>query len=153
MAFPSPDPSSRVFLESILPPEAGVDLKPMFGNTAGFMNGHMFAGTFGSDIVVRLPEVERARLLAEPGAAIFEPMQGRVMREYVVLPRAWRDTPEKARRWTASALAWVSQMPPKPEKKRKTAAKKPAAAPAKPATARKAAGRKPAARRPRATPE
>lgn len=90
----------------------------MFGNTAGFVNGHMFAGTFGSDIVVRLPEAERPRLLAEPGAAIFAPMAGRVMREHVVLPRAWRDTSDKARPWTASALTWASQMPPKPAKKK-----------------------------------
>jgi TfoX/Sxy family transcriptional regulator of competence genes len=131
MSFPKPDPSSRAFLEEILPPDPAVELKPMFGNTAGFVNGHMFAGTFGSDIVVRLPEAERTRLLAEPGAAIFSPTQGRVMREYVVLPRAWRDTPEKARPWTASALTWASQMPPKPAKKKAAkAAQKPAKAPA-----------------------
>lgn len=116
MPFPKPDPSSRAFLEEILPPDPSVELEPMFGNTAGFVNGHMFAGTFGSDIVVRLPEAERTRLLAEPGAAIFAPMAGRVMREYVVLPRAWRDAPEKALPWTASALTFASQMPPKPAK-------------------------------------
>jgi TfoX/Sxy family transcriptional regulator of competence genes len=117
MSFPKPDPSSRAFLEEILPPDPAVELKPMFGNTAGFVNGYMFAGTFGSDIVVRLPEAERTRLLAEPGATIFAPMDGRVMREYVVLPRAWRDTPEKAMLWTASALTFASQLLPKPAKK------------------------------------
>jgi TfoX/Sxy family transcriptional regulator of competence genes len=122
MSFPKPDPSSRAFLEEILPPDPAVELKPMFGNTAGFVNGYMFAGTFGSDIVVRLPEAERTRLLAEPGATIFAPMEGRVMREYVVLPRAWRDTPEKAMPWTATALTFASQLPPKPAKKK--AAKK-----------------------------
>lgn len=110
----------------------------MFGNTASFVNGHMFAGTFGSDIVVRLPEDERARLLAEPGAAMFAPMAGRVMREYVVLPRAWRDTPEKARPWTASALTWASQMPPKPAKKKAAPKAARAAAPKATKTAAKA---------------
>jgi TfoX/Sxy family transcriptional regulator of competence genes len=136
MSFPKPDSSSKAFLEEILPQDPAVELKPMFGNTAGFVNGHMFAGTFGSDIVVRLPEAERTRLLAEPGAAIFAPMAGRVMREYVVLPRAWRDTPEKARPWTASALTWASQMPPKAAKKKAApkAARPAAPKAAKPAT-------------------
>lgn len=118
MAFPSSDPSSQAFLEAILPPEPGIQSKLIFGNMAYFLNGHMFVATFGSDIIVRLPEEQRTQLLAEQGTAPFKPMKkGRIMSEYVMLPRVWRDTPEKARPWVASALVWVSQMPPNPRKK------------------------------------
>lgn len=137
MSFPKPDPSCKAFLESILPPDPQVQMRAMFGNHAGFANGHMFAGTFGSDIVVRLPEAERAHLLQETGTSIFSPTEGRVMKEYVVLPRAWRAAPDQARHWIACAMAWVSQMPPKAARKpaqkqiqkqtRKPAAKKTAA--------------------------
>ena len=137
MAFPKPDPSCKAFFETLLPPDPLVDKRAMFGNTAGFANGYMFAGTFGSDVVVRLPEAERARLLKEPGASIFSPTPGRVMKEYVVLPRAWRESPAEAQSWVFRALAWVSEMPPKPAKK--TAAKKAAA---KKTAAKKAAAKK-----------
>jgi TfoX/Sxy family transcriptional regulator of competence genes len=117
MAFPKSDPSSQEFLEAILPLEPGVQSKPIFGNMAYFVNGHMFAATFGSDIIVRLPEAQRTELLAEQGTAPFKPTKkGRMTSEYVVLPRVWRDTPEKARPWVARALVWVSQMPPTPKR-------------------------------------
>jgi hypothetical protein len=37
----------------------------------------------------------------------------RPMKEYVVLPPAWRKDPAKARAWVGRSLAWVQEMPPK----------------------------------------
>lgn len=120
MSFPKTDPSAKKFLDSLLPPEPAIERKAMFGNTAAFLNGHMFAGTFGSDIILRLPESAREQLLAEPGCQPFAPPpQGRVMREYVVVPRAWREHPERARPWLVTSLEWITSLPPKERRPRR----------------------------------
>ena len=75
-------------------------MKPTFGNLGAFVNGNMFMGLFGSSIGVKLPEEDRARLLAEPGAGPFGPEE-RPMSGYVALPPTW--SPRKAAPWTARA--------------------------------------------------
>lgn len=72
----------------------------------------MFAGLYGSDVFVRLPEPDRAQLIAE-GASVFEHMPGRPMREYVKVPEAWRKEPQRERDWVPRSMQWVSQMPEK----------------------------------------
>ena len=73
MSFPKPDAPSRAYFESVLPEDPRVQARPMFSNLAGFVNGNMFIGLFGSAVFVRLSEEDRAELLKEDGAAIFEP--------------------------------------------------------------------------------
>ena len=60
----------------------------MFGNVAGFVNGHMFSCLFSDDFCVRLPEAERAEPLSVDGTSVLVPMPGRPMKEYVVVPPA-----------------------------------------------------------------
>jgi TfoX/Sxy family transcriptional regulator of competence genes len=91
----------------------------MFGNLAGFVNGNMFTGLFGSEVFVRLPEEARVRLLSEEGASPFEPMPGRPMTEYVVMPVAWRNEPEKAQTWVERSLNWAGGLPEKAAKPKK----------------------------------
>ena len=99
----------------------------MFGNLAGFINGNMFAGVFGSWVFVRLSEPDRAELLAAPGAEVFAPMEGRPMKEYVMLPEEWQDDPERARTWVLRSFNWAEGLSPKepkdkePKKKRQGA--------------------------------
>jgi TfoX/Sxy family transcriptional regulator of competence genes len=121
MAFPRADGESREFFRSVVPDDPRVEVKAMFGNLGAFVNGNMFLGLLGPDVIVRLPEDERARLLGEDGASVPEPMKGRPMKEYATLPGAWRDTPDTVREWTARSLDWVGAMPPKkPKTKRKS---------------------------------
>jgi len=87
--------------------------KPMFGYPALFVNGNMFAGTYQDKVVVRLPEGERAKLLSETGAVPFEPMPGRAMKEYVVVPASLVDRPATLRSWIARGLAYALTLPPK----------------------------------------
>ena len=119
MTMPRPDAESRAFFESIVPDDGRVQVRPMFGNLAGFVNGNMFMSLFGSEVSVRLSESDRAELLNEPGALMFEPMKGRPMKEYVVLPNTWRAEPEVVQGWVARSLEWVGEMPAKKAKKRK----------------------------------
>jgi TfoX/Sxy family transcriptional regulator of competence genes len=119
MSMPRADEATRAFLQSILPEDTRIGVRPMFGNVAGFVNGNMFTGIFGSRVFVRLPEGERRELLAVPGAEVFAPMEGRPMKEYVALPEGGRDEPEAARAWLLRSLAWAASLPPKEAKKGK----------------------------------
>lgn len=113
MPFPRQDEKTRAFFVSVLPDDPRVELKPMFGHVAGFVNGNMFAGTFGSDIMMRLPDEERAKLIREEKTSLFEPMEGRPMKEYVVLPRAWHSDPERVRRLLRRSLEYAATLPAK----------------------------------------
>jgi TfoX/Sxy family transcriptional regulator of competence genes len=117
-AFPRPDAASKTFFQSIVPAALGVQVRPMFGNLAAFVNGNMFLGVFGSQVFVRLNDADRAALLQEKGASIFEPMPGRVMKEYVVLPDAWRQESEKVRGWVTRSLAWAAGLEGKKVRKK-----------------------------------
>ena len=97
MPFPRPDEETKAYFESVLPDDPRVQVKPMFGNVAGFLNGNMFMGLFGADLLVRLSEADRAEILQEDGTSIFEPMAGRPMKEYVAIPRSWRAEPDRVR--------------------------------------------------------
>jgi len=64
--------------------------RKMFGYPAGFANGQMCCGLFGKQFFLRLGENDRGELLRIEGASEFDPMGGRPMREYVVLPDSIR---------------------------------------------------------------
>lgn len=113
MSFPKPDDESLAFFESLVPEDPRVQSRPMFGNRAAFVNGNMFQALFGTQVAVRLSDSDRATLLKEAGASVFEPMPGRAMKEYVVLPEAWRKHRTKAEKWAARSFAWASGLPPK----------------------------------------
>jgi TfoX/Sxy family transcriptional regulator of competence genes len=95
-------------------PEA--EPRKMFSYSCVFAKGNMFAGLHEAGMVLRLPEKQRTEFLQLKGAAQFEPMPGRVMREYVVVPKVLLNTPEKLRAWMEKSLAYVSSLPAKPKK-------------------------------------
>jgi TfoX/Sxy family transcriptional regulator of competence genes len=90
----------------------GAQVRKMFGYPAGFVNGQLFTGIFASSWFVRLPDDERSQLAAAGGTP-FEPMPGRPMREYLVLPPETAGDPAAAEPWVGRALAYVQRLPPK----------------------------------------
>ena len=90
----------------------GAQVRKMFGYPAGFANGHMFTGLFADDWFVRLPDDGRAELAAT-GGTTFEPMPGRPMREYIVMPPHIAEHARSAEPWVSRALDHVLGMPPK----------------------------------------
>jgi TfoX/Sxy family transcriptional regulator of competence genes len=123
MTMPRPNDDSREFFRTVLPDDPLVQSRPMFGNLAAFVNGNMFAGLFGDGLFVRLPPEARAELLACEGAGPFEPMPGRPMGEYVVLPSAWHGEPDTARSWVLRSFQWAVGLPPKEKKEKKSRSK------------------------------
>ena len=61
--------------------------KKMFGYPAAFVGGNMATGLFAEHWVVRLPDGEIAEAKAA-GAGSFEPMPGKPMKAFVVVPAA-----------------------------------------------------------------
>ena len=59
MKIPKPTHADKEYFRSIVPDDPRVEVKPMFGNVAAFVNGNMFMGLFGPDVGVRLGEDER----------------------------------------------------------------------------------------------
>lgn len=90
--------------------------KKMFGFPAAFVNGNMFMGLHQEDMILRLPEGPRAELL-KMNARIFEPMPGRPMREYVIVPPSLLRDRNKLSSWVQKALEYGSSLPPKAGKK------------------------------------
>jgi TfoX/Sxy family transcriptional regulator of competence genes len=119
----SPESLIQTFAEAL--PEAPlVQQRKMFGFPAAFAGGNMFAGLHGNDVLVRLPEDARTSLLSQPGAHVFEPMAGRPMREYVVLPQAIVADRTSLREWLDRGFQYAAGMAPKearPTKKKGSA--------------------------------
>jgi len=89
--------------------------KKMFGFPAAFVNGNMFMGLHQEDMILRLPEGPRAELL-KMNARIFEPMTGRPMREYVIVPPSLLRDRNKLTSWVQKALEYGTSLPPKGKK-------------------------------------
>jgi TfoX/Sxy family transcriptional regulator of competence genes len=107
--------------EQLAPREAGVERRQMFGWPCCFVNGNLFAGLHRESMTFRLPEAEREKALRRPGAAPFMPMPGRPMKEYVAAAGPLLDDHTALAGWfaSASALAYVRQLPPKAKAKGK----------------------------------
>ena len=134
MAWKKSSEGLKAIFNTALPADPRVERRQMFGYPSALVNGHLFAGLHEERMVVRLDEAGRNELLGVEGARVFEPMKGRPMREYVVVPPSILGDQRALRRWTARALSYVATLPPKGARPtrgkatRKSAAKRPRAA-------------------------
>lgn len=112
--MPRPTDDDRRRFDALVPADERVEVKPMFGQLAAFVNGNMFLALFGSDVGVKLPEDEAAALRAAGGGP-FGPEE-RPMGGYVTLPAAFGDA--EAAGYVAASLSYVGALPPKKPKKR-----------------------------------
>lgn len=87
----------------------------MFGYPSAFVNGNMFMGLFADNILLRLSEPQRDELM-RMGGKTFEPMPGRPMREYVVLPASILANRGALSSWVAKSLAFGKSLPSKKKK-------------------------------------
>ena len=103
----------------------GVETRTMFGYPAVFAGGHMFAGLFQDRMVLRLPEAARVRFVSVYGAKPFEPVRGRVMREYVEVPAEVLRNPRLLAASLAKGRAYAAGLPPKPARRARPSAGRP----------------------------
>ncbi len=110
--------------QAVLPVDGAVVRKLMFGHPAAVVRGHMFACLHRDDMVLRLSEAELDELSEHEGARTFEPMPGRPMRGFVVVPQAVLGEPVKLEAWVAKAFANACSLPDKQPRAPKKATKK-----------------------------
>ena len=125
MAWKKSPPELIAAFEKAKPTDPNVQSRPMFGYPSVFLNGNHFAGTFQDKIVVRIGK--EPAFAGAKTARPFEPMPGRAMTGYVVVPDAIAKSPTKLREWIGEAHDYAKTLPAKAAKKtatRKTAAKR-----------------------------
>lgn len=108
--FTKTPPELVAAFDAARPDHPDVVRKTMFGYPAYFLNGNMFAFTFGPRVAVRVDEAKRAKM--GKGGASFEVMPGRPMKEYVEVP-ANAAKGAALRTWIAGGLACAEAMPAK----------------------------------------
>ena len=86
--------------------------KKMFGYPAAFVGGNMATGLFADQWVVRLPD-DQIELAKAAGAGSFEPMPGKPMKAFVVIPAADVDDDAALRGWVERGIAHAASMPAK----------------------------------------
>jgi len=119
MKFKKPAPELCVHLDETME-SFNTQKRKMFGSPVYFVNRNMFCGVHQDAIFMRLSKEDREALLEEfDEAQIFEPMEGRKMKEYVAVPEAVYDDPETFNSWLRKSLDYVSLLPPKQKKKEK----------------------------------
>jgi TfoX/Sxy family transcriptional regulator of competence genes len=95
------------------------DKRPMFGYPAYFINGNMFIGLFQDQLFVRLSEEHRASLMKKhPSIRNLEPMPGRPMKAYYVLPRDLCTNARALKEIIKKSAEHTRQLAPKEKKPR-----------------------------------
>src|SRR5437879_7827926 len=107
-AMPKPSEQAKTAFRALLPKDAAVSLRPMFGNLAAFVNGNMFAGLFGDGMFVRLPDEEAAMV---KGGRPFEPVKGHRMGGYVMVQDDWQSKLAAVKPLVIRALTITRAMP------------------------------------------
>ena len=122
MPWKKTPPEIAAAFEKAKPTDPAVVSRPMFGYPSVFLNGNHFAGTFQDKIVVRLSAEDRARAM-KAGATPFEPMAGRPMKEYVVVPTRDVGKPVALAGWIERARVHATTLPAKTKAARTKAVK------------------------------
>jgi TfoX/Sxy family transcriptional regulator of competence genes len=114
----APEAMVQTFMSAVqlLP---GVQVRKMFGYPCAFFQGQMFSGLHQSSMILRLSEADRAEFKKINGAASFEPMPGKPMREYMVIPAEILDKEELLDAWLERSLKYAASLPPKAPRKKK----------------------------------
>jgi len=95
------------------------DRKQMFGYPTCVLHGNMFMGLHEDSLILRLAETDRAEFLSRFQASLFEPMPGRPMTEYVVVPSALVYDDTALPGWVRRSRVYAEQLPakkPRPKK-------------------------------------
>jgi TfoX/Sxy family transcriptional regulator of competence genes len=96
------------------------DRRQMFGYPVCVLRGNMFMGLHEDAFILRLGADDRAEFVRAYGASVFEPMPGRPMKEYVVVPATVTDDDDAVAAWVRRSRAYAEQLPPKKAKMKKS---------------------------------
>jgi TfoX/Sxy family transcriptional regulator of competence genes len=109
----SPQGLMELFTEC-LPDDPRIERRKMFGYPVAFVHGNMCAGLFGDRVFARLSEADKAALPG--GGDYFEPMPGRPMKAYAVIPDEVVADETELAEVLAKAVAHTAALPAKVRK-------------------------------------
>lgn len=91
--------------------------KKMFGHEVFFLNGYMFSGANELGVFVHLGrEAKEKALESETDVAPFSPMEGMVMKDYLLLLENIHQDPQQLKGWLDQSAAYLQNLPPKQKK-------------------------------------
>jgi len=94
--------------------------RPMFGYPAYFINKNMFIGLFQDQVFARLSDQHLAALRKKyPSIANLEPMPGRPMKSYYVLPKALYAEARAFQKVILASAEYTRSLPPKQKETKK----------------------------------
>ena len=114
--FPKSPPELVERFDSVAADYPEATRRLTFGYPCLYVGGNMVSGLFASSWHVKLGPDERQQLEAIPGAKPFEPMPGRPMTGFTLLPESIVDDDTEVRRWVGRAIAFGATLPPKEKK-------------------------------------
>lgn len=92
----------------------GAVKKKMFGHEVFFLNGYMFAGANESGIFVNVGKEARDRALeGEEGVIPFEPLEGTVMKDYLLLQEQVHSNKNRLKKWLDQSSGYLCSLPPR----------------------------------------
>ena len=118
----SPDALVAQF-DELVPDAPNVERRQMFGYPAAFVNGNLFMSLFQDHMVLRLSVDDMQAFVDTYKTKPFDPMGGRPMKQYAVVPDAVAGDGKLIGEWVGKALTHGESLPTKAKKARKKAAK------------------------------
>lgn len=123
MAWEKPDEEMRKLLDKVLV-DFDCEKKKMFGYPVFFVNNNMFTGVHGRNLFMRFPKDEIPGMLEKDGITPFEPREGLIMREYIVVDRSIANNSKKFSDLLNKSYKYTISLPPKEKKPKKSGKKK-----------------------------
>lgn len=113
------DPQNMIDLFETATKDLTVEHRKMSGYPFCFINGNMFTGLHGKNMIIRLSEKDKEIFLKIRCSKIFKPMPGRFMKEYVVLPASVKNDTKLLAKCLKKSLEYARSLPRKRKKQRK----------------------------------
>ncbi len=94
--------------------------RKMFGYPVYFINGNMVIGAFGAGLFLRIdPKEQEAVFKKHKETGKFEPMPGRVMKEYIMVGETVYRNNKEFGPLLLKSLNYAASLPPKVKKRKK----------------------------------
>jgi len=114
------NPKHKEVLDGMLLDIPGVKAGKMFGLPGYYIDGKLFACVWEDGVSLKLPQQAREELLKHKGVEPFVPMEGRPMKEWVLIRRKNSREYPKFEDYFISSVEYVLSLPKKsPRKKAK----------------------------------
>lgn len=111
------DPTLASRVRELLAGRRGVTENAMFGGLAFLLDGKMFCGILGTELLARVGPEAHDAAMARPHVRIMD-FTGRPMRGYVFVGPEAIPTATQLKRWVNDCETYAATLPNKPKKKR-----------------------------------